>query len=102
MPPDQRPVRALDIEKTEKRKYFHAMEVAAVQLDDSQLITVKVESGNYKQFQPDTRAQCNVIPLIICKKATRDLSLSHVTPAQASTYNSIWRTHTPSSRLSSA
>ena len=77
---NQRPVRALDIEETEEEEVFPM----AVAVDDSQLVTVKVESGNYIRFQPDTGAQCNVIPLTIYKKATRDLSLSHVTPAQAS------------------
>ena len=32
-------------------------------LDDSQLVTLKLESGNYLRFQPDTGAQCNVVPL---------------------------------------
>ena len=58
------------------------MEVAAVQLDDSQLVTLKMESGNYIRFQPGTRAQCNVILLTIYKKATGDVNLSHVTLAQ--------------------
>ena len=58
------------------------MEVAAVQLDDSQLVTLKMKSGNYICFQPDTGAQCNVIPLTIYKKATGDVNLSHVTLAR--------------------
>ena len=73
----------MDIEDTEEEEVF-PMEVGAVHLDDSQLVTLKVESGNYIRFQPDTGAQCNVIPLTIYKKATRDFSLSQITLAQAS------------------
>lgn len=83
MPPHQRSVRAVDIEDTEEEEVF-PMEVVAVHLDDSQLVKLKVESGNYIRFQPDTGAQCNVIPLTIYKKATRDFILSHIIPAQAS------------------
>ena len=57
------------------------MDVSAVQLDDSQLVTLKLESGNYLRFQVDTGAQCNVIPLSLYKKATRDYKLEHLTPA---------------------
>ena len=82
MPPsNQRSVRALDTEETEEDEVF-PMEVAAVELDDSQLVTLKVESGNYIRFQADTGAQCNVIPLAIYKKATGDSSLVHVIPVQ--------------------
>ena len=57
------------------------MDVSAVQLDDSQLVTLKLDSGNYLRFQVDTGAQCNVIPLSLYKKATRDYKLEHLTPA---------------------
>ena len=49
-------------------------------LDDSQLVTLKLESGNYLRFQPDTGAQCNVVPLHLYRKATRDVNLLNVTP----------------------
>ena len=49
-------------------------------LDDSQLVTLKLESGHYLRFQPDTGAQCNVIPLNLYKKATKDYRLERVTP----------------------
>ena len=52
--------------------------VAATTLDDSQLITLKLESGNGLRFQPDTGAQCNVIPLHIYKKASKDHELKQV------------------------
>ena len=77
--PNQRTVRVVDTEENEDEVF--PMEVAAIQLDDSQLITLKIESGNYIRFQPDTGAQCNVIPLTIYKKATRDVNLSNVTLA---------------------
>ena len=57
------------------------MDVSAVQLDDSQLVTLKLESGNYLRFQVDTGAQCNVVPLSLYKKATLDYNLEHLIPA---------------------
>lgn len=54
--------------------------VAAVNLDDSQLVTLKLDSGNYLRFQPDTGAQCNVIPLHLYKKASKDYNLENMTP----------------------
>ena len=59
---------------------FGVEEISAVTLDDSQLVTLKLESGNYLRFQPDTGAQCNVVPLHLYKKATKDVDLCNVTP----------------------
>ena len=56
--------------------------MSAVHLDDSQLVTLKLESGNYLRFQADTGAQCNVIPLSLYKKATKDFDLTQVIPAE--------------------
>ena len=58
---------------------FGVEEISAVTLDDSQLVTLKLESGNYLRFQPDTGAQCNVIPVHLYKKATKDVDLCNVT-----------------------
>lgn len=44
-------------------------DISAVTLDNSQLVIVKLESGNCLRFQPETSAQCNVIPLELYKKA---------------------------------
>ena len=41
-------------------------------LDDSQMVTLQLESGSLIQFQVDTGAQRNVVPLSIYKKATND------------------------------
>ena len=49
-------------------------------MDDSQLVTLRLEPGNYLQFQPNTGAQCNVIPVDLYKKATKDYKLERVTP----------------------
>ena len=46
MPPNQRSVRPADIEDTEEGEVF-PIEVVAGYLDDYQLVTFKVESGNY-------------------------------------------------------
>lgn len=54
--------------------------ISAVYLDDTQLVTLSLESGNYLHFQPDTGAQCNVIPVELYKKATKDYELDQMTP----------------------
>ena len=59
---------------------FGVEEISAVTVDDSQMVKLKLESGNYLRFQPDTGAQCNVVPLRLYKKATKDVDLCNVTP----------------------
>ena len=51
-------------------------------LDESELITLRLESGNYLRFQPDTGAQCNVILVSLYKKATRDFKMENVNSIQ--------------------
>ncbi len=51
--------------------------------DDTQLVTIKLESGNYLRFQVDTGAQCNVVPVELYKKAANDPELKRVTPSSA-------------------
>ena len=63
---------------------MYQIEVAAVKLDDSQLVTLKLESGNFVRFQPDTGAQCNVLPLKVYKKASKDEKLEKVNCMQTS------------------
>ena len=50
-------------------------QIAAVSLDDSQFVTLKLKSGNFLRFQVDTGAQCNVIPLALYRQATNDHKL---------------------------
>ena len=59
---------------------FYADHISVVDLDDSQLVTVKLESGNYLRFQTDTGAHCNAILVELYRKATKDYELDHVTP----------------------
>ena len=59
---------------------FGVEEISALTLDDSQLVTLKLESGNDLLCQPDFEAQCNVVPLHLYKKATKDVDLCNVTP----------------------
>lgn len=68
------------VAEAETEEVYSTYEVAAVKLDDSQLVTLKLESGNYLRFQPDTGAQCNVIPVHLYKKAAKDNNLAHVQP----------------------
>ena len=51
-------------------------------MDDSQFVTLKLESGNYLHFQVDTGAQCNVVPLDLYRKATKDCKLVQVSPTK--------------------
>ena len=55
-------------------------QVSNINLDESQLVTLELESGNFMRFQADTGAQCNVVPLALYKKATLDHELTKVTP----------------------
>ncbi|KAK2561336.1 hypothetical protein P5673_015832 [Acropora cervicornis] len=49
--------------KTIEQHEDNISDISAVTLDDSQLVTLKlVNSGSFFRFQPDTGAQCNVIP----------------------------------------
>lgn len=57
-------------------------QVSNVELDESQFVTLELESGNYMRFQADTGAQCNVVPVALYKKATRDHQLVKVTPTK--------------------
>ena len=76
-------VRTVDdeCEYDEGEEVFNTYDISTINLDDSQLVTLKLESGNYLRFQPDTGAQCNVIPIDIYKKATKDYRLERVKPA---------------------
>ena len=76
-------VKATDLEDDEAGEMYQ-IEVAAVKLDDSQLVTLKLESGNFIRFQPDTGAQCNVLPLQVYRKASKDEKLEKVNRTQAS------------------
>ena len=53
-------------------------EISALGVDDSQLVTVQLESGNYLHFQVDTGVQCNIIPLQLYQQAAKDHKLTHV------------------------
>jgi transposase InsO family protein len=72
-------VRAVEESDTdETEELFVISDIAAVTLDDAQLVTLKLESGNYLRFQPDTGAQCNVIPVHLYKMASKDHTLKQV------------------------
>ena len=76
-------VRVVDESDTDDtEELFVISDIAAVTLDDSQLVTLKLESGNYLRFQPDTGAQCNVIPVHLYKKASKDHTLKQVKKAK--------------------
>ena len=56
----------------------------ATLLDDSQCVTLKLDSGNYIRFQIDSGAQCNVLPLKLYKRATEDVQMNDVIKCQSS------------------
>jgi len=49
-------------------------------IDDSQCVTLQLDSGNNLRFQVDTGAQCNVVLIDLYKKATKDHSLTQLKP----------------------
>ena len=61
--------------------------VAALRLDDTQLVTLRLESGNWVRFQPDTGAQCNAIPLKLYMKAHKDFQKRKVKPSNSTIYS---------------
>ena len=56
----------------------------ATLLDDSQCVTLKLDSENYIRFQIDSGAQCNVLPLKLYKRATKDVQMNDVILCQSS------------------
>ena len=65
-------------------------QISAVNLDDSQLVTLKLESGNFLRFQVDTGAQCNVIPVSLYQKASGDFKGTTL-PVVGSVILRVWR-----------
>ena len=57
---------------------YQTEEILAVRLDDSQLVTLQLESVNFIRFQPDKGAQCSVLPLLVYKRASNDHNLEKV------------------------
>ena len=55
-------------------------QTGAAHLEESELITFRLERGSYLRFQPDTRAQRNVIPVSLYKKVTRNFKMENVNP----------------------
>ena len=69
------------IEEDDEEEEVYQTSTPGSHVDDSQCVTLKlVESGNFLRFQVDTGAQCNVVPLDLYKKATKDHSLAQVKP----------------------
>ena len=57
-------------------------QVSNFKFDESQFVTLELESGKYMCRQADTGAQCNVVPLEFYKKATNDRQLANVNPTR--------------------
>ena len=60
-----------------------AGDIAAVMLDDEQLVTLRLSSENYLHIQPDTGAQWNIIPVQLYRKAANDPDLKEVKPSDS-------------------
>ena len=78
--PSVRPVMSTE-DQGESEEIFHTRAFTA-SLDDSQMVTLRLDSGSHIQFQVDTGAQCNVVPLGVYKKATSDTVLAQVCPSR--------------------
>ena len=79
-------VKAIDQEANhgdDSDEIYVISEIAVVTLDDTQLVTLCLESGNHLRFQPDTGAQCNVIPVHLYKKAANDPDLKQIKPTNS-------------------
>ena len=61
---------------------IYQAQVCGTNTDDSQFVTLKLESGNFLRFQVETGVQCNVVPLDLYKKATKDHHLTSVMPSK--------------------
>ena len=72
------------VEDDDELPVFQVFKVATSQSSDSNLVTVKVPTGNFIRFEIDTGARCNVLPVHIYKKATGDFDLKQVNPANSS------------------
>ena len=72
-------VRYLDQEEEPKEEVFAVRRGVTRPLSPDQLVTLKVESGSFIRFQPDTGAQCNVLPSKTYQRATRDMDFTNVT-----------------------
>ena len=67
------------VKLVEESDEIYQTHIAGTDIDDSQFVTLKLDSGNFLRFQVDTGAQCNVVPMDLYKKATKDYHLSSVT-----------------------
>ena len=80
-----RAVRTVDEEETAQEtddSEAYPLQIPIHCLDDSQLVTLRLQSGSYVRFQVDTGAQCNVMPLKTYQEATGDVDLSKVSAIQ--------------------
>ena len=72
------------VEDEDELPVFQVFKVATSQSSDSNLVTLKLPTGNFIRFEIDTGARCNVLPVHIYKKATGDFDLKQVNPANSS------------------
>ena len=68
------------VEEEDEYPVFQVFKVSASQTSDSNLVTLKVASGNFIRFG----ARCNVLPVHIYKKETGDYRLENVNPVKSS------------------
>lgn len=74
------PVKA--VEEGDDNEEVYQTTTPSSRLDNSQFVTLQLDSGNYLRFQVDTGVQCNVVPLDLYKKATKDYNLFSVKPVR--------------------
>ena len=68
----------------EEPPVLQVFKISANQSSDSNLVTLKVPTGNFIRFEIDTGARCNVLPVHIYKQATGDFNLQQINPVQSS------------------
>lgn len=78
--PSSKTVRTVELDEDSAEEVFQTGQGG--NLDNTQLITLKLENGSHIRFQADTGAQYNVIPLGLYKKASKDHHLQNIKPVQ--------------------
>ena len=72
------------IEEEGEYPIFLVFKVSASQSSDSNLVTLKVASGNFIHCEVNTGARCSVLLVHIYKKVTGNYCLENVNPVKSS------------------
>ena len=77
-------------EAIDEGEEIYQTQISEISVDDSQLVTLKLESGNYLRFQVDTGAQCNIMPLEAVQESYKGPRASSHDARQAEDHSVRW------------